>query len=202
MSTLKVPAGPALPEPVRKWRLERLKQAGYPPDEALALSGRPDVDLHFRRSPPARRLHGADCTAHPAVNPSFTSARIAGIRIGANWSWLIVFALIVWTLESGVFPTSNPGLSKAAYLAMAIAAALLFFASLLLHEPGHALQAKREGVEIEGITLWLFGGIARFKARSRPRVRSCESRSPARSSRARWSLRRCRCRGRRRVGGA
>jgi len=97
------------------------------------------------------------------VNPSFTFARIAGIRIGANWSWLIVFALIVWTLESGVFPTANPGLSKAAYLAMAIAAALLFFASLLLHELGHALQAKREGVEIEGITLWLFGGVAQFK---------------------------------------
>ena len=97
------------------------------------------------------------------MNPSFTIARIAGVRIGVNWSWLIVFALIVWTLESTVFPSSNPGLSRGTYVAMAIAAAILFFASLLLHELGHALQAKRDGVEIEGITLWLFGGVARFK---------------------------------------
>jgi Zn-dependent protease len=98
------------------------------------------------------------------MNPSFTIARIAGIRIGVNWSWLIVFALIVWTLESTVFPTSNPGLATATYVSMAIVAAILFFVSLLLHELGHALQAKRDHVEIEGITLWLFGGVARFKS--------------------------------------
>ena len=97
------------------------------------------------------------------MNPSFTIARIAGVRIGINWSWLIVLALIVWTLESTVFPSSNPGLTRATYVSMAIAAALLFFVSLVLHELGHALQAKRDGVEIEGITLWLFGGVARFK---------------------------------------
>lgn len=97
------------------------------------------------------------------MTPSFTIARIAGIRIGVNWSWAIVCALIVWTLESTVFPASNPGLSTATYVGMAIVAALLFFVSLLLHELGHALQAKREGMEIEDVTLWLFGGVARFK---------------------------------------
>lgn len=97
------------------------------------------------------------------MNPSITIARIAGIRIGVNWSWLIVFALIVWTLESTIFPTSNPGLGTPTYTVMAVIAAILFFASLLLHELGHALQARRDGVEIEGITLWLFGGVARFK---------------------------------------
>jgi len=97
------------------------------------------------------------------MNPSITIARIAGIRIGVNWSWLIVFALIVWTLESTVFPTSNPHLAESTYVVMAVVAALLFFLSLLLHELGHALQARRDGVEIEGITLWLFGGVARFK---------------------------------------
>ena len=97
------------------------------------------------------------------MNPSFTVGRIAGIRVGVNWSWLIVLALIVWTLESTVFPSADPGLAKTTYLAMAFGAALLFFVSLLLHELGHALQAKRDGVEIEDITLWLFGGIARFK---------------------------------------
>jgi Zn-dependent protease/CBS domain-containing protein len=97
------------------------------------------------------------------MNPSIDLGRIAGIRIGINWSWLVVFALIVWSLAVGVFPSQNPGLSDAAYIAMALVAALVFFASLLLHELGHARQARREGMEIEGITLWLFGGVAQFK---------------------------------------
>jgi Zn-dependent protease/CBS domain-containing protein len=46
---------------------------------------------------------------------------------------------------------------------MAIVAAVLFFTSLLLHELGHAIEARREGMEIDGITLWLFGGVASFK---------------------------------------
>ncbi len=97
------------------------------------------------------------------VNPTFQLGRIAGIRIGVNWSWLIVFALIVWSLAAAVFPSQNPGFSDGEYVALAVVAALLFFASLLLHELGHALQARREGVEIEGINLWLFGGVAQFK---------------------------------------
>lgn len=97
------------------------------------------------------------------MNTTLTIGRVAGIRIGINWSWLIVFGLIVWTLGATVFPTQNPNLGSATYAAMAVAAAFLFFTSLVLHELGHALQARREGVEIEGITLWLFGGVARFK---------------------------------------
>lgn len=97
------------------------------------------------------------------MNPTLTLGRIAGIRIGINWSWLIVFGLIVWTLGASVFPSQDPHLSSATYAVMAVAAALLFFCSLLLHELGHAIQARREGVEIEGITLWLFGGVASFR---------------------------------------
>jgi Zn-dependent protease/CBS domain-containing protein len=97
------------------------------------------------------------------VNAGLEVGRIAGIRIAIHWSWLVVFVLITWTLADSVFPDSNPGLSDSAYLAMALFAAVLFFTSLLLHELGHALQARREGVEIDGITLWLFGGVARFR---------------------------------------
>jgi Zn-dependent protease/predicted transcriptional regulator len=97
------------------------------------------------------------------VGSSVRIGRIAGIEFGVNWSWLVVFALIVWTLESAIFPSTNPGLSKGTYIAAAIVAAFFFFLSLLLHEFGHALQARREGIEIDGITLWLFGGVARFK---------------------------------------
>ena len=97
------------------------------------------------------------------MTSSIELGRIFGIRIGINWSWLVVFALILWTLASGIFPETNPGLSDGTYLALAIVAAVLFFVSLLLHELGHALQARRDGMEIEGITLWLFGGVAKFK---------------------------------------
>ncbi len=97
------------------------------------------------------------------MRDSLTLGRIAGIRFGVNWSWLIVFALIVWTWATAIFPDQNPGHSHGTYVAMAIVAAFLFFTSLLMHEFGHALEAKREGVEIEGITLWLFGGVAKFK---------------------------------------
>ena len=97
------------------------------------------------------------------MRDSITIGRIAGIKVGVNWSWVVVFALIVWTWSRQVFPRSNPGLSDTAYLAMAIAAALLFFLSLLLHEYGHALEARRRGMEIDGITLWLFGGVAKFR---------------------------------------
>ena len=97
------------------------------------------------------------------MRDSLTLGRFAGIQVGVNWSWLVVFALIVWTLYSAIFPERNPGLGNGAYAAMAIVTAILFFVSLLLHEYGHAIVARREGMEIEGITLWLFGGVARFK---------------------------------------
>jgi Zn-dependent protease/predicted transcriptional regulator len=96
------------------------------------------------------------------MGSSFRLGRIAGVEIGVNWSWLVIFVLITWTLAAGVFPRQNPDLSDGAHIAMAIAAAFLFFVSILLHELGHAVQARREGMEIEGITLWLFGGVARF----------------------------------------
>jgi Zn-dependent protease len=97
------------------------------------------------------------------VNSSIRLGRVFGIEIGLNWTWLIVFALIVWSLATAVFPDQNPGLGDGTYLAMAIVASVAFFTSLLLHELGHAIQARREGMEIEGITLWLFGGVAKFR---------------------------------------
>lgn len=97
------------------------------------------------------------------MTASITLGRIAGIRIGIHWSWLVVFGLITWSLATAVFPDQNPGLGDDTYYAMAIAAAVLFFTSLLFHELGHAFQARHEGMEIDGITLWLFGGVAQFR---------------------------------------
>ena len=96
------------------------------------------------------------------MRQSITFGRIAGIPIGASWTWLPVFVLVVWTGAADFFPHWNPGLSTGAYVAMAVAEAVLFFVALLLHELGHALRARREGLRVNGITLWLFGGAARF----------------------------------------
>jgi Zn-dependent protease len=101
------------------------------------------------------------------VETSIRLGSIRGIEIGVNWSWFVVFALITWTLATGIFPAENPGLTDGQYLAMAVVAAVAFFASLLAHELGHAFQARHEGMEIDGITLWLFGGVARFKGEFR-----------------------------------
>lgn len=97
------------------------------------------------------------------MNPTVSLGRIGGIRIGVNWSWLVIFGLIAWTLESTVFPDQDPHLSRTTYVVMGLVAAFLYILSLLLHELGHAVAARREGIEIDGITLWLFGGVTRFK---------------------------------------
>ena len=75
---------------------------------------------------------------------------------------MFVFALVIWSLTSHLFPRTYPGLDVSTYLVMGFIAAALFFASILLHELGHAFQALKEGMHIDGITLWLFGGVARF----------------------------------------
>ena len=94
---------------------------------------------------------------------SFTIGRVRGIELGINWSWLIVFGLIVWSLAGAVFPSAQPGLGSGVYIAMGAIGAVAFFTSLLLHEMGHAVVAQREGMTIQGITLWVFGGVARFR---------------------------------------
>jgi Zn-dependent protease/CBS domain-containing protein len=99
------------------------------------------------------------------VNGNIRLGSFGGVEVRINWSWLVIFALIVWSLADGIFPSQNPGLSGGVHLAMAIVAAVLFFASLLLHELGHSWVARREGMEINGITLWLFGGVSEFKTR-------------------------------------
>ena len=99
------------------------------------------------------------------MTSSFKLGRLAGVEIGIHWSWLLIFVLIVWSLADTVFPDANPGLADRTYIVMAVVAVPLFFASLLLHELGHATRAAREGMEIAGITLWLFGGVAQFRGR-------------------------------------
>jgi Zn-dependent protease len=89
--------------------------------------------------------------------------RVAGIEVGLHWSLAIVFAFIVWTLAAQVLPSVVPDQPQSAYWLASTIAGLLFYVSLLSHEMGHALVARRLGVKVDGITLWLFGGVARLR---------------------------------------
>jgi len=83
-----------------------------------------------------------------------------GFEIKIDASWLLIAALIVWSLSSGYFPQVLPGFNSGGYLALAVVAMLGLFASLILHELAHSLVARRYGLGVGGITLFLFGGVA------------------------------------------
>ncbi len=93
-----------------------------------------------------------------------TTIELGGFRIGFDWSVLIVLALIAWSLATQVLPTGFPGHSNEAYWVAALVAAGLFLGSLVMHELSHAVTARRvAGAEVEDITFWLFGGVARIR---------------------------------------
>ena len=94
-------------------------------------------------------------------------ARIAGIPIGVNPWWLAIVAFYTWSLGSSYFPNTAPGISSALAYALGFASVLLLFVSILLHEIGHAVVARRHGVEVEEIDLWLLGGVARMRGEAR-----------------------------------
>jgi Zn-dependent protease/CBS domain-containing protein len=98
---------------------------------------------------------------------SIRIARIAGIPVGISPLWLIIVALITWSLGADYYPSEVHGIASLASYALGLASALLLFASILAHEFGHALVARRRGVEIEEIDLWLLGGVARMSGRPR-----------------------------------
>ena len=95
---------------------------------------------------------------------SIPLAHVLGIRIGVDISWFVVLFLVIWSL-SGSYDEVLAGSNTSAFL-LATASALLFFGSVLLHELGHAVVARRNGIPIEGIDLWLFGGLARMRGDS------------------------------------
>jgi Zn-dependent protease/predicted transcriptional regulator len=108
---------------------------------------------------------GAAKRRNQGMNGNLSIGRYGGVELRLNWSLLAVVALIVWSLTDGVFPSQNPGLAHNTYLGMAVVASLLFLASIALHELGHSWVARREGIEVDSITLWLFGGVSQLKGR-------------------------------------
>ncbi len=87
--------------------------------------------------------------------------RVGGIPVGMNWSLLVVFVLITLTLAEG-FSETVSGYPDALYWVVGLTATLLFYASLLAHELAHSVVARRAGLPVQGITLWLFGGVSQL----------------------------------------
>jgi len=98
------------------------------------------------------------------LSENLSLGRIAGIRVGLNWSVLVVCALIAWSLATSLLPSASPGQTSGAYWFAGAVSAVVFVVSLLAHELAHSVVAMRRGVRVDGITLWLFGGVSRISS--------------------------------------
>jgi len=98
---------------------------------------------------------------------SIRVGRLAGIPIGVQPLWLVIVALITWSLGAVYYPEQVEGIAPGAAYALGFVSAMLLFASIVAHELGHAIVARRHGVEIEQIDLWLLGGVARLSGSPR-----------------------------------
>lgn len=93
--------------------------------------------------------------------------KIAGIPIGIHYSWFAVLVFFSWSLATRLLPSLNGGWSTATYWAIGVVAALLLFVSVLIHELAHSVVARARGFPVEGITLFLLGGVSSLKAEAR-----------------------------------
>jgi Zn-dependent protease len=96
------------------------------------------------------------------MRSGFRVARISGIDIRVDWSWLFILLLVTWSLSTA-FGQAHSGWGTGVRWGLALFAALLFFASVLAHELAHSLVAKARGVPVRNITLFLFGGVSNIQ---------------------------------------
>jgi len=94
------------------------------------------------------------------VKPTLRLLRLRGIPVDAHWTWPVAFAVVAWTLAVSVFPSAYPGVGGPGHALMAIVTTGILFGSVVLHELAHAVVARRQGLEVEGICLWLLGGVS------------------------------------------
>jgi Zn-dependent protease/CBS domain-containing protein len=98
-----------------------------------------------------------------AVGNNITLGRIGGIRIGIDYSWFIIFGLIVFLMASAYLPMVVPGMTPLAYWGSGVLISLLFFTSVLLHELSHSIVARRAGIPVNNIVLFIFGGMSQME---------------------------------------
>ncbi len=96
------------------------------------------------------------------VNDTIRLGRVAGIPVGVHWSALLVGVVVTVLLGLRILPQVDPGAGTAGLWIAATAGTLAFFGSLLAHEFGHAVVARRHGVGVIGLTLWVLGGVAKL----------------------------------------
>jgi len=97
------------------------------------------------------------------VRDSIRLGRIAGVTVGLNWSLPVLAVLLATGLAGSSLPSSAPGYDSWAYGVAGSLAALAFLAAILAHELGHAVVARRQGLGVDGITLWALGGLTRIE---------------------------------------
>jgi Zn-dependent protease len=93
------------------------------------------------------------------MKPTVHLARVSGIPIGAHWSALATAGLLAYLLAASVLPEARPGETGLVYWTAGLAGAALFLLTLLAHELAHALAARRRGLPVTGVVLWLLGGV-------------------------------------------
>jgi Zn-dependent protease len=93
---------------------------------------------------------------------SFTLFHVRGIRISVDWSWFLIFFFLILTMSQRYGETLGESSTAAEPFGLAVASAVGFFGSIVLHELGHAFSALRRGIGITSIQLWIFGGVARM----------------------------------------
>ncbi len=91
---------------------------------------------------------------------AFRLFSVRGIDVSIHVSWLIVFALLTWSLAVGYFPAAIPGLDATLAWVLGAVATVLLFASVLVHELSHSFVARSRGLEVSSITLFIFGGVS------------------------------------------
>lgn len=101
------------------------------------------------------------------MRSSFSLGSIAGIRIGINYTWLLAFALITWSLAVGWFPQTCPSCDQVTSWVLGALAAILLFVSVLVHELAHSLVARSRGMPVQEITLFIFGGVSNISGEAR-----------------------------------
>jgi Zn-dependent protease/predicted transcriptional regulator len=94
------------------------------------------------------------------VRGEFDLFRIAGVQIAIDFSWLIIFVLVLWGLAEGYFPALHPGYPTSEYWLVGLVGTFLFFTSIVIHELSHATVGNRLGQPVDRISLFIFGGMA------------------------------------------
>jgi Zn-dependent protease/CBS domain-containing protein len=138
-------------------------RAGRPLRIAQLSSGAPaqPVPLAAGAAPSAHERRGG------APPGSLPVGRVAGIRVSIHVSWLIIVALLTASLATTFFPQVAPGYAPGVYWLVGLAATLLLFVSVLLHELGHSLVARARGLPVSSITLFIFGGVSNLEQEPR-----------------------------------